>query len=289
MNYTQAYVMLGLGTILVLFWGYLFYRSSNQFEEVINNINRKEFFLPTLFCVGFTAIELFSVNLHSPRLKKRRKLIAEIHGEDRAEFYQYVIIAGQISYFLTLMPISLFLGALANDRTIAFLGTIAAIVLVYYLNYEITATVSKRREELLLDLPQVLSKLVLLINAGLVLREAWIKVASTGSRALYVEMQITSIEIENGVNEQEALQNFAQRCAIKEIRKFAAMVVQSLQKGSSDLTWSLKEMANESWEAKKNMVQRKGEIAGQKLLIPIAMMFIGILILIIVPVFANLL
>ncbi len=289
MNYTQAYIMLVIGTMLVILWGYLYYRSANQFEDVIRRVNRKEFFFPSLFCIGFTAIALFSINLHSPRLKQRRKLIAEVHGEDRAEFYQYVILAGQFSYFLTLVPIGLFLGALANDPTVAILGIIVAFVLVYYLNYEITVTVSKRREELLLDLPQVLSKLVLLVGAGLVLREAWVKVAQTGSRALYAEMQVTSNEIDSGITEQEAMQRFAQRCAIKEVRKFSAVIIQNLQKGSSDLSWSLKEMTNESWEAKKNMVKRKGELAGQKLLIPIAMMFIGILILILVPIFANLL
>ena len=46
-------------------------------------------------------------------------------------------------------------------------------------------------------------------------------------------------------------------------------------------------MSREMWEEKKNIVRQKGETAGGKLLIPIGMIFIGVLILIIVPVFDN--
>ena len=81
-----------------------------------------------------------------------------------------------------------------------------------------------------MDLPQVLSKLTLLVNSGMVLRDAWKHAAFTGNRVLYQEMQNTTLEIENGVMEIEAYKNFADRCSVKEIRKFTSLIIQNLQK-----------------------------------------------------------
>jgi tight adherence protein C len=46
-------------------------------------------------------------------------------------------------------------------------------------------------------------------------------------------------------------------------------------------------MADEMWEEKKHLVKRKGEAANSKLLLPVGMIFVGILLMIIVPAFTN--
>ena len=74
----------------------------------------------------------------------------------------------------------------------------------------------------------------------------------TGDRALYQEMQNTSMEIENGIMETDAYRNFAERCNVKEIRKFASLVIQNLKKGNEELAYFLKDLSDEMWEVKKN-------------------------------------
>ena len=170
---------------------------------------------------------------------------------------------------------------------ICLIGICVAILLVRYLEKDINDKLEERREELLLDLPQALSKMALLINSGMVMREAWTKVSQTGERALYQEMRIASGEMANGASDLEAFRNFADRCSVRAIRKVTSTLVQNLQKGNRELAYFLEEMSREMWEEKKNMVRQKGETAGTKLLIPIAMIFIGILVLIIVPIFMN--
>jgi tight adherence protein C len=49
----------------------------------------------------------------------------------------------------------------------------------------------------------------------------------------------------------------------------------------------LQDQSKEVWSAKKHSVKRQGEKAASKLLIPIMLMFIGILIMVIVPIFTN--
>ena len=66
------------------------------------------------------------------------------------------------------------------------------------------------------------------------------------------------------------------------------MVVQGLEKGTADLTVFLKDMADELWLEKRNMVKQKGEKANSKLLLPTVIIFIGILFMIMAPVITGL-
>ena len=136
--------------------------------------------------------------------------------------------------------------------------------------------------------PQVLSKLTLLVNSGMMLRDAWRNVAQKGEGILFEEMNMTCEEMNQGISEIDAYQNFAERCEVKEIKRFTSSIIQNMVKGNAELTNFLREMSDEMWNEKKNMVKRQGEAANSKLLIPTIMIFTGILILIMVPMFTNL-
>ena len=287
MDFTVAYIMAALGTVAVLFWCLLFLKYKNRYDNIICAIDRKKFILAEIFFIGFGIIDMFKINLKSTKGRAKMKVISEVYGEKYAHFYHYVIFGGKITYALTLIPLGLFLGAISNDILIAALGIAATVAIVAYLDVELNNAVEKKREEVLEDLPVVLSKLTLLVNAGLVIREAWTKVALSGDAPLYQEMQVTSDEMQNGVPDMEALYNFSQRVAVKEIRKFSSTISQNLQKGGMELANTLKHMTAEGWEEKKHRVKRKGALAGQKLLIPTMIMFAGIMIMIVVPIFAN--
>ena len=287
MDYTLAFVMLGLGTLTVALWLFLYLRAGAKYNEVLAAIDRKQFMMSELFFIGFSAMDLFKINMKTEKGRIKIKKIAEIHGERYAEFYHYVITGGQFAYALTVAPFAFFIGAITNDILVGGLLMACAVGLVLYLDTEINNAVTKKRDEILSDYPEVLSKLTLLVNAGMVVRDAWTKVAYTSEKSLYKEMQITSEEIRNGTSEAEAFNNFAQRCSLKEIRKFASILIQNLQKGSAELTLSLRYMTTESWEEKKHSVKRQGDAANQKLLIPLMAMFVGILMMIIVPIVTN--
>ena len=100
-------------------------------------------------------------------------------------------------------------------------------------------------------------------------------------------MQRCVDEMNNGVSEIDAMFNFGSRCIIPEIKKFTSTIVQGMVKGNSELTAMLQEQSKEVWALKKQNVRRQGEKASAKLLIPMMMMFIGILVMVIIPIFAN--
>ena len=66
------------------------------------------------------------------------------------------------------------------------------------------------------------------------------------------------------------------------------MHFRAMNKGNRELTEMMKEQSREIWNIRRNLIKQQGEKAASKLLIPMCIMFIGILIMIIVPIFSNL-
>ena len=287
MNFTTAYVFLIVSTVLVCFWVFLFLRYRNKYDEEISAIDPKQYFLPELFFIGFGVLDMFRINMKTERGRRKEKKIAEVYGDRYAEFYHRCIVAGQVTYSLTLIPLGLLFGAIVNDPMYAFLALLVVVALVVYLDWDVNNSIEKKRDEILSDYPEVLSKLALLVNAGMIISDAWKKVAYTSDKPLYKEMQTTTLEMNNGIGIIDALYRFSQRCGIKEIRKFASIVSQSIMKSENDLPVTLRYMSQESWEEKKHAAKRKGETASSKLMMPLMIMFIGILIMVIVPIFSN--
>ena len=290
MDYTFAYVMMIIATVLIVFWVFLFLKYFKKYDSYIVAIDKKKFPLPELFFIGFGCMDLFHINLKNERSIKKQRKIAEVYGSKYAQFYHFTMLGAQITYALTIAPLGFLVGAMANEIVMSFLAIAASVVLVVYFDMDVNNAVNKRRDEMLSDLPNVISKLALFVNAGLPVREAWRKVAMSSDGVLYKEMRITMDDINNAkTTEMQAYQDFAQRCAIKEIKKFTLMLVQSMNKTAAELAMNLRYMSEESWEEKKHRAKRKGELANTKLMIPIMIMFVGILMVIIVPIMSNVL
>ncbi|MDO4273475.1 MAG: type II secretion system F family protein [Eubacteriales bacterium] len=279
--------LLAVSTPLTMVWLFLAMTKGKKYKSYTESVFAKEFQMRELFCVGFSAMALLHINTKSRKAQGKIKQISEIKGKKYAEYYYYILQGAKITYVYTILVVVLLLAVLADSQEALLLGLVLGGLTVAYINLSLQDKLTARRQELLMDLPQVLSKLTLLVNSGMVLRDAWKKASVTGSRILYVEMQNTSLEIENGVMEVEAYKNFAERCNIKEIRKFTSLIIQNLQKGNEELAYFLKEMSDEMWEVKKNEVKQKGEKANSKLLFPVLLIFIGILVMVLVPVMTQ--
>lgn len=281
-------IMLLPTTVLCICWlGLARRKYEDKYENILLGLKPGDYRYTELFPIGFELMEKIHFNMKSRRGRKRVKELSEIYGKKYAGYYYYISVGSKCAYGITILSVVFLLAVLADDVLALVLGAAVGALLLWYLEELINDKLEERREELLLDFPQVLSKLTLLVNSGLVLREAWKKVSYTGERVLYQEMRKTTEELANGIPEAEAYQNFANRCALKEIRKFSNMVTQNLQKGTSELTLYLKEMAEEMWEGKRNAVMQKAQNANSKLLAPTSIIFIGILVMVMVPMFTS--
>lgn len=288
MQSTFQLAMLIPTTATVLFWVILALRYEEKFEEITTSINSDEYYLSELFFVGFQIMEMIHFNIKSDASRKKVKLMSEVYGKKYAEYYYYISVGGKITYVVTVLPIIFLLALLANNPVALVFGVILAVIFVWYMNESFKDKLTARREEILAQFPQVLSKMTLLVNSGMLLRDAWNLIANQSDTVLFQEMQLTATQLENGVSEAAAYREFAERCGIKEVRKFASMVIQGLEKGAAELTMFLKDMADELWMEKRNLVKQKGEKANSKLLVPTVIIFIGILFMIMAPIVTGL-
>lgn len=288
MKSTFQLILLIPTTIIVLIWVVCALKYEKKFKSFVDTIDKNQFQFSEFFYIGFQIMEMIHFDIKSDKNRKKVSEMAEIYGAKYAEYYYYVMMGGQITYIMTLLPIVFLLSLLSNEVMFFVFGIAIAVLVVWYVRETFNDKISERRDELLMQFPQVLSKITLLVNAGMVLRDAWKKVAFNGDGVIYKEMQITVHEFENGVSELEAYRHFADRCALKEMRKFAALVEQGLTKGSSDLASFLKDMSDEMWAQKKATVMQKAAKAGTKLVMCTGLIFVGILIMIVVPIFGSL-
>ena len=281
------FVVYGIGLLVLLLWLGLFARGYKH-AALFESLTEKDYPLKEIYFVGYALPEALQYKYNTKGDRKLRKQISVLYGDKFAEFYLRVVYAQKITMALTIAVLAFVFYGLANDLTVLAILLVFSGLAYYYFGITTEKKIMKRSEEMLRDFSEVISKLALLTNAGMILREAWEEVAYTGSTSLYQEMQTAVDEMNNGASETDAMFRFGVRCIIPEIKKFTSTLVQGLIKGNSELTFMLKEQSKEVWTAKKQNVKRQGEKAASKLLIPISIMFIGILIMIIVPIFSNL-
>ena len=273
----KDYIVFGIGAVLLGIWLVLFF-TGLKYASLFDALTEKEFPLKEIYFVGYAALELVHYSYKSKHDRKLRKELSVLFGEKYAEYYLRVIHAQEITMSLTL----------ADDIAVLVVLLIFAGLAYYYFGTLTEKRILKRSEEMLRDFSNVVSKLALLTNAGMILREAWTEIAFSGETTIYREMQTSVEEMNNGISEIDAIFRFGKRCIIPEIKKFSSTIVQGLVKGNNELALMLQAQSREVWMLKKQDIHRQGEKAASRLLIPVVIMFVGILIMVIVPIFTNL-
>lgn len=185
-----------------------------------------------------------------------------------------------------------------NDTGLLFLAATPILAwLVYYSkDRDLHKQVLDREEQMRIDYPEIVSSLALLLGAGMTVPNAWNKIArdyrkrreAGGSkRYAYEEMLLTIYEMESGVIQAKAYENFGRRCRIPSYNKLSTMLSQNIRKGAANLPHILKEEAADAFEERKHIARKLGEKAGTKLLVPMMMLLGMTMIVIMIPAFQS--
>lgn len=152
---------------------------------------------------------------------------------------------------------------------------------------------SEREKQLKLEYPEMIEKFILLINAGLPVKSAWIRIAETesdkkaGNNYLMEEMLLTKHQMENGISEEKAYEMFGRRTGLLPYMKFSTLLVQNLKKGTADLIKILEYEAADIFSERKENAKILGEEASTRLLMPMMIMMIIIFAIILYAAFAS--
>jgi hypothetical protein len=184
-----------------------------------------------------------------------------------------------------------------GSTTLLILGIILAIAAWISGEKELGKKLKLRKEQMIIDYPEIINKFTLLINAGMTIKQAWLKIADdyerltsgkeNKKRYAYDEILTTAHELMLGVPENESYEQYGKRTGLIQYIKFTSLINQNLKKGTKGFTQQLMYEAEEAFEERKENAKRLGETAGTRLLGPMMVMLVIVLLMIMIPAFLS--
>jgi len=180
---------------------------------------------------------------------------------------------------------------------IFMIGIAGTALLWIFMNRSLDDRMKARNNQMLIDYPEIINKFILLVNAGMTVRQAWFKIAEDYERNIkpdgnliryaYEEMLMTMHELKLGVPEASAYEQFGMRAGLLPFMKFSSILVQNLKKGNRNMVDLLRQEAAEAFQERKETVKKLGEEASTKLLGPMIILLFMVLAIILIPAFIS--
>lgn len=280
-------VCAALGTALSVLYLLMLARG-RKYQDITANL--ESFENRDLCSAGFAMQEIPALALRGKLGKQLRVQADLLYGSTYQEYYARLYYARALSVTVLLAAVLLLASSLLNGSTLVLLLLAAAIAVAgIWISQisEMKKTVDRRREACLNEFPNVISKLALLVSSGMILFQAWSAVAESREGEIYDLMRRACQDVGNGMSESDAYYRFGVLSDCQDIRKFSSMLVQSLEKGGSELTMFLMQQSKELWSQKRQRALQEGDAAAAKLLVPTVLMLAGIMLIILSAVFMS--
>ena len=255
-----------------------------QYGYMVESLDGGEYFLKELYVVGFSLNDgkIFKLRGKMERnLKKQAKLL---WGDRYYEYYANLAWAQFLSLTLLVVSVGFSLSGFLKTEQLPILLILVLLFVAAFWNLSLSRMkekVQQRRESCEAEFPNMVSKLALLINSGMVLREAWRVTAYGKEGTLYTLMKQACEDMENGESDIGAIYKFGVTSDSASIKKFTSAMIQGMQKGNSELADFMVSQTSELWAHKRQMALQQGEVAAGKLIIPLGITFAGIIMIIV--------
>ena len=255
-----------------------------QYGYMVESLDGGEYFLKELYVVGFSLNDgkIFKLRGKMERnLKKQAKLL---WGDRYYEYYANLAWAQFLSLTLLVVFVGFSLSGFLKTEQLPILLILVLLFVAAFWNLSLSRMkekVQQRREACEAEFPNMVSKLALLINSGMVLREAWRVTAYGKEGTLYTLMKQACEDMENGESDIGAIYKFGVTSDSASIKKFTSAMIQGMQKGNSELADFMVSQTSELWAHKRQMALQQGEVAAGKLIIPLGITFAGIIMIIV--------
>jgi tight adherence protein C len=207
------------------------------------------------------------------------------HLEERMVRYLSGIVIGALS--ITLGFLLLFV-IVERQLLYVLLGPVLAVCYVLLQVRALDHKLELRKRQLLLELPELMNRLALLVDAGESVQQAVLHCAkpNTGDQPglLIKELDHAMLQFrQGGETFASSMESFAKRCGVQEVTQFTTMVLLYYRRGGGDFVHTMRGLMRELWEKRKSIVRTIGEEASSKLIFPMMVIFIVIMAVIAYP------
>lgn len=276
-------VFMGIGVVLGIVFIVLMFLGS-KYDNWLQPLDSFEFPLKSIYSDGIMLQKIPAFSLNGGIGEKLKLASRLLYGDRFMEFYARIFLAQALSFAHLLLAVFFIFAGIVGEKNYIYcvLGGVlfAAIFAVYFIIHP-TQVVTDRTAACEKEFPNAISKLALIFNTGMILHESWFTVAYGKDGVFYDLMKESCEEMKNGQSDIAAIFNFGTKTNSEDIKKFVAALIQSIVNGDSrTLSTFLETQSNEIWEHRRQVVLQKGEKAAGELLAPIALMFIGIILII---------
>jgi Flp pilus assembly protein TadB len=162
---------------------------------------------------------------------------------------------------------------------------------IYQKRYaKIKLTEKEARESIIVELPEFLNKLVLLLNAGLVLTSAFDKILENRKsreeeEKSYFYLQLSQIGKsmrETNSSMIGGLKDFAGRSGVRELTRVTNIIADNATKGA-ELAEKLQGESELLWFTKKKLAEEKGRLAETKMTFPLVILLLVLIMVTTAP------
>lgn len=268
--------------ILLFLWG------RKRYAEFIH-AHQYPFQLKLLLPYSFLLIDKLNLMDKLPDFttKVHHKLIS-LHGRSLSVHGSKWFMAEILSAATLCIFIITLLSVLAGgDRSLLGFGLLAAAVIPMVMVRDLDVKIRKKQQQMILELPDILSTIVLLVNAGETVNRAWIRCVEgrphKAQTPLYKELAHAVHELQMNVSFVKVMEDFSKRCALHEVSLFTSTLLLNYKRGGSDFVVALHALSLELWQRRKSVSRTLGEEASSKLVFPMVLIFVVVMVIVAAP------
>ncbi|MEO2260547.1 type II secretion system F family protein [Paenibacillus amylolyticus] len=235
-------------------------------------------------------LDKFEIGRRLPVLMFRMQhTIQKMYGIQHSGEKTMLYCAEMLTYTWLMLLVGCLLSLVGDMGIGGMVGGLAlGAALPFALYKDINTKVQRRDQDILMELPELLNRIVLLVGAGETVQRAIVHcVTSQGERnhPLYNELRKTVGDWNNGYSFQQSFEQFSRRCGVQEVTIFTTTVLLNFRRGGGDFVLALRDLSHVLWEKRKAVSRAKGEQASSKLVFPMVLIFFTIVVMIGAPAF----
>lgn len=280
----------GLLVVLLVGWGLLYRVSHRRYpgcsEMIMYGLRLQRIAPPMLYL-----LEKFRISQRFPIFFfKIQRSVQKISGDRRSGELTLLFLAEMLTYSCMFLIFGcLMVLLMEGDVTGMVIGALLTVLVPAALLNDFHRKVVEREQEVILELPELLNKIVLLVGAGSTVQQAMKQCLERKrgevNHPLYRELFQMQREWEGGYSFQQALEGFSKRCGVQEVSAFTTTVLLNYRRGGNDFVLALRDLSHSLWEKRKALSKTRGEQASSKLVFPMVLLFLVIVILVGAPAF----
>jgi tight adherence protein C len=199
-----------------------------------------------------------------------------------------LFFAEQISASYTCLTFFTLIAVLAGgDITYLGIGLFAAAVTPFLMIKELNAQIRKKQQWMIMELPEVLNTIVLLVNAGETVNKAWIRCMEAKKdeelSPLFKELEAAVRGLEMNISFPKVMEDFNKRCALHEVSLFTSALIINYKRGGSEFVLALQSLSQDLWQRRKSVSRTLGEEASSKLVFPMVLIFVVVMVIVATP------